>query len=85
MLGIARLLTQGQWIHDYPITFDNAREMGLPVTPDMPKLVSEIMSLYSQPVRQSMSVESIPEPRSKRMGNRLWRISRKRTHIRANT
>jgi ClpP class serine protease len=62
----ARILTQGQWTHDYPITYDSARELGLPVTPDMPRLVYELMSLYPQPVRQSMSVEYIPEPRSNR-------------------
>jgi ClpP class serine protease len=61
---IAHLLTQGHWTHDYPITYANAREIGLPVTPDMPEMVYQLMALYPQPVRRSLGVEYIPEPRS---------------------
>jgi ClpP class serine protease len=68
--NIAHLLTQGHWTHDYPITYKNAREIGLPVTPEMPELVYELMSLYPQPVRRSLGVEYIPEPRSEPGGKR---------------
>ncbi len=61
---IAQLLTQGHWTHDYPITYANAREIGLPVSPDMPEMVYQLMALYPQPVRRSLGVEYIPEPRS---------------------
>ncbi|MCE5337118.1 MAG: hypothetical protein LLF90_00305 [Methanomicrobiaceae archaeon] len=33
---LARLLVEGTWTHDYPITLEQARELGLPVTPGMP-------------------------------------------------
>jgi len=33
---LARLLTHGTWTHDYPITCEEARQMGLPVRCDMP-------------------------------------------------
>jgi hypothetical protein len=36
----------------------------LPVTPDMPEMVYQLMALYPQPVRRSLGVEYIPEPRS---------------------
>ncbi|MFP4258321.1 MAG: SDH family Clp fold serine proteinase [Desulfovermiculus sp.] len=67
---IAQLLTQGHWTHDYPITYANAREIGLPVTPDMPEMVYQLMALYPQPVRRSLGVEYIPEPRSDPRGKR---------------
>ena len=68
--SLARALTQGYWTHDYPITYAHAQEMGLPVTPDMPETVYELMSLYPQPVRRSLGVEYIPEPRSDRSGKK---------------
>src|ERR1700681_2943203 len=34
---IAKLLTSGTWTHDYPITCERARELGLPVNSDMPE------------------------------------------------
>lgn len=61
---VAALLAQGTWTHDYPITPEQARELGLPVSTDMPEAVLELMSLYPQPVRmQPGGVEYIPEPR----------------------
>ena len=67
---IAHLLTQGHWTHDYPITYANAQEIGLPVTPDMPETVYQLMALYPQPVRRSLGVEYIPEPRSEPGGKK---------------
>ena len=57
---LASLLSQGTWTHDYPITFGAAKSLGLPVSPDMPKEILDLMALYPQPVRQVPSVEYIP-------------------------
>ncbi len=63
---IARTLSEGRWTHDYPILPDEAKDLGLPVTTDMPQAVYELMSLYPQPTRALPSVEYLPE---KRTGN----------------
>ena len=34
---LAKLLTSGTWTHDFPITCDRARELGLPVRSDIPE------------------------------------------------
>lgn len=60
---IAQALTEGRWTHDYPITYGEARALGLPVSPDMPKEVLELMRLYPQPVRRAHTVEYLPIPR----------------------
>jgi len=57
---LAKLLTTGTWTHDYPLTFDRARELGLPVRNDMPETVLHLMQLYPQPIRRQPSVEYLP-------------------------
>lgn len=59
---VAEALSQGRWTHDYPILADHARELGLPVSTDLPDEVREIMALYPQPRSQRPSVEYIPMP-----------------------
>jgi len=61
--GLARILTDGRWTHDYAITPDAARELGLPVSTDMPAEFVTLMNLYPQPVRRQPSVEYLPHPR----------------------
>ena len=66
---IAKLMTTGTWTHDYPITCERARELGLPVHSDMPENMLRLMQLYSQPMRRQPSVEYVPLPyRSSRRG-----------------
>jgi len=48
---IARLVT-GQVTHDYPVFFNEARKLGLPVSDKMPKLVYKLMNLYPQPSKR---------------------------------
>jgi ClpP class serine protease len=61
---IAEKLSVGTWTHDYPIWAATAKELGLPVSTDMPNEVLEMMKLYPQPVRpQSGGVEYLPVPR----------------------
>ena len=66
---IAKLMTTGTWTHDYPITCERARELGLPVNSDMPENMLRLMQLYPQPMRRQPSVEYVPLPyRSSRRG-----------------
>ncbi|MGC8642147.1 MAG: SDH family Clp fold serine proteinase [Isosphaeraceae bacterium] len=60
---LAGVLTEGTWTHDYPITFEAAQGLGLPVRSDMPDEVLELMGLFPQPVRRQASVEYLPRPR----------------------
>ena len=59
---IAKMLSEGRWTHDYPIDFDQAKEMGLPVNDQMFKEVYELMELYPQSGLRRPSVEFIPTP-----------------------
>ena len=61
---LARLLAEGRWTHDYPITGDEAKRMGLPVSTDMPEEVMHLLGLYPQPVRHQPTVEYLPFPRN---------------------
>ena len=60
---LAEILSQGRWTHDYPITFDEAKKLGLPVSTNMPEEIYELMNLFPQPVRREPSVEFAPSPR----------------------
>lgn len=60
---IATALTSGKWTHDYPICPAEAREIGLPVSTDMPESVLSLLQLYPQPVNRRPSVEYVPMPR----------------------
>ena len=60
---LAHVLTEGTWTHDYPITFDVAQRLKLPVSSAMPDEVMQLMGLYPQPVRRQASVEYLSKPR----------------------
>ncbi|RLC37076.1 MAG: hypothetical protein DRH33_06145 [Candidatus Nealsonbacteria bacterium] len=62
---LAKLLSVGTWTHDYPITYEKAKELGLKVNSDIPPEFLQLMRLYPQPVRRQPSVEYIPFPRHK--------------------
>jgi len=59
---LAKTLSEGRWTHDYPITYEEARELGLPVTDQVPPEVYELMDLYPQTSQRRPSVEFIPVP-----------------------
>jgi ClpP class serine protease len=59
---LAQVLSEGRWTHDYPITVEEARELGLPVTTEMPESVYKLMTLYRQPGQRRPSVQYIPVP-----------------------
>ena len=65
---LATILTEGRWTHDYPITVDEARELGLNVSTELPEEVYKLMDLYPQPGQQKASVQYIPIP-YRRPGN----------------
>jgi len=66
--ALAETLSQGTWTHDYPITFEEAKEMGLPVSPAIPDEIHQLMALFPQPARQRPSVEYVPLPYRTRPG-----------------
>jgi len=59
---LANKLTRGNWTHDYPILFEEAKELGLPVSEDMPDKIYEFMGLFPQASRQQPSVQYVPVP-----------------------
>jgi ClpP class serine protease len=58
--SLAVMLSEGKWTHDFPITFDFAKELGLHVDSEVPDEVLELMTLYPQPVRHNPTVEYLP-------------------------
>jgi hypothetical protein len=60
---LARVLSEGTWTQDHPITFEAARTFGLPVRSDIPAEFLDLMSLYPQPVRRQQAVEYLPQRR----------------------
>ena len=63
---LARLLSEGTWTHDFPITYERAKALGLHVNADIPDDVLKLMSLYPQPTRTQPTVEYLPGPRTRR-------------------
>ncbi len=62
---LSQILSEGRWTHDYPITFEEAKSLGLKVSTDMPEEIYQLMLLYPQPVRYQPAVEYIPAPKQK--------------------
>ena len=67
--ALAETLATGKWTHDYPITVEEARELGLPVSTEMPAEVYRLMALYPQAATQRPSVQYIPTPYRRPNGN----------------
>lgn len=59
---LARTMTEGRWTHDYPITVEEARELGLPVSCDMPEEVYRLMRLFPQIGAHRPGVQYVPLP-----------------------
>ena len=55
-------LTTGKITHDCPITFEEAINLGLPITIGLPKSIYQLMDLYPQPQGGRPSVQYIPYP-----------------------
>lgn len=59
---LARMMVEGRWTHDYPITVEEARNLGLEIKTEIPAEVYGLMELYPQPAAIRPSVEFIPSP-----------------------
>ncbi|MCD6141844.1 ATP-dependent Clp protease proteolytic subunit [Candidatus Bipolaricaulota bacterium] len=66
---LAQILSEGRWTHDYPLTYEEAKRLGLHVSADMPNEILHLMQLYPQPVRHTPSVEYLPFPHRRSPGN----------------
>lgn len=66
--ALADKLATGTWTHDYPITAEEAKALGLPVSTEMPAEIYQFMQLFPQPTRTRPSVEYIPLPYRGRQG-----------------
>jgi ClpP class serine protease len=60
--ALATTLTEGRWTHDFSISVDVARSLGLPVKTDMPLMVYQLMNLYPQANAMRPSVIYVPTP-----------------------
>jgi ClpP class serine protease len=71
-LQVATILTEGRWTHDFPITVQAARQLGLKVSTEMPLTVYELMDFYPQgggirpsvwyvPLRRTPSAPGVPQ------------------------
>lgn len=63
---IIEALTTGRVTHDYPITVEEATELGLPITVGLPRSIYNLMELYPQPQGGRPSVQYIPMPYGER-------------------
>jgi ClpP class serine protease len=61
-LRIAETLASGRWTHDYPISLEEVRKLGLPAHDDMPQEVYALMDLYPQAGGRRPSVQYVPTP-----------------------
>jgi ClpP class serine protease len=59
---LARILSEGRWTHDYPISCDEAKSLGLPITEQIPTEIYQLMELYPQARQARPTVEFIPTP-----------------------
>ena len=63
---LADKFASGRWTHDYPISFEEAKEMGLKVSDKVPDEIYQLMNLYPQARTRRPSVEFIPLPYEKK-------------------
>lgn len=57
---LAVALSEGRWTHDFPITVEVARQLGLQIKTEMPPLIYELMDLYPQAGAGRPSVLYVP-------------------------
>jgi ClpP class serine protease len=59
---LAEDLASGRWTHDYPISTEEARELGLKIHTEMPTAIYQLMNLYPQATTRRPSVDFVPLP-----------------------
>ncbi|HYZ83584.1 MAG TPA: hypothetical protein VE621_04255 [Bryobacteraceae bacterium] len=58
--GLAEVLSDGRFTHDFPITVEAARQLHLPISTQMPPTIYELMDLYPQDGSRRPSVLYVP-------------------------
>lgn len=61
---VAVLISTGQFTHDFPITVERAKSVGLPISTDMPTSIYTLMDLYPQRGIGRPSVNYVPLAKS---------------------
>ena len=69
--SLAEKLSTGVWTHDYPITSEEGKSLGLPISTEVPQEVYDFMRLFPQPTRTRPAVEYVPARYGTREGRRL--------------
>lgn len=59
---LADELCSGQWTHDYPISVEEGRSLGLKISTDVPTEIYHLMNLFPQAGARRPSVDYIPMP-----------------------
>lgn len=59
---LAEDLVSGKWTHDYPISVEEAKSLGLKVSTEVPQEIYQLMNLYPQANARRPSVEYVPMP-----------------------
>jgi ClpP class serine protease len=54
---VATALSSGVWTHDYPITVDEARQLGLSISTDMPRGIYRLMALHPQTAQRRVGTD----------------------------
>ncbi|TAK07846.1 MAG: hypothetical protein EPO39_05705 [Candidatus Manganitrophaceae bacterium] len=67
---LAVTLTDERWTHDYPISFEEAKSLGLHVAVGLPGEIYQLMDLFPQAMQQRPSVQYIPVPYKRREDHR---------------
>ncbi len=66
---LARTLSTGRWTHDYPIRPQEAKELGFPITMEMPEDILLLMQHFPQPIQKVPTVEYLPIKRFRNGGD----------------
>lgn len=59
---LAEELASGRWTHDYPISVEEAKGLGMKISTEIPEEIYDLMNLYPQAGQRRPSVEYIPMP-----------------------
>lgn len=78
--ALATALSEGRWTHDFPITVEGARQLGLPISTEMPALIYELMDLYPQAGEGRPSVIYVPLRRGSDRGAEQQQVSQPSEH-----
>jgi ClpP class serine protease len=74
-IALANALSEGRWTHDFPITVEMAKSLGLPVSTNMPAQVYALMDLYPQAGEGRPSVIYVPLKRTPAEGTQDDKVS----------